>query len=535
MKAIPSRVVLAATVACIVLCLTGCSIYLHDDGLQKKTGNALSIYKAANVSASIKAALDAQTQIDQQMLNNVIIEDGALRDADFARLLYGDPLTSAVVPPEGRKSSPADLLLEEIQFRLSILGAGYQFDLGNWRKYLSDFGKAQTRVDHQSVIISAYANRFASQGGAGFSTCGEDIALPTDGNGAASGGLLGKLSSDIASVQKTIAEDRSAAKSVSKALADAKGKVDTDTKGSTTVDAKVNSVFTTFSSDVATADKVVGALGASNYKPSAALAAIQFRKTNLCDVIAASAGQSCTGGQVGAKPSAAAAALNQSIVGLLSGVEKVTSLDSPPSTAVLSIALAYQTSLEGGAQASLNAMLQRQALLQHEQSAAVLEVEFLLEARDLLTRNEAALSSAACRPPVAKAPKASSVEAADKKAGGAKVLGPTAEAATQVVTLGDVLTVKDCSARKAVADALTGYMFSWTRGQMAERIDETKLSQLMVTLNLQITQANAVARDTVITNALTELDAFGQGGVDAKTIAAFLQAVGIVAIAKGVN
>jgi len=288
-------------------------------------------------------------------------------------------------------------------------------------------------------------------------------------------------------------------------------------------------------SKVAKVDNVVGALGASNYKPSAALAAIQFRKTNLCDVIAASAGRTCTSGEVVAKPTPAAAALNQSIVGLLSGVEKVTSLDSPPSTAVLSIALAYQTSLEAGAQASLNAMQQRLSFLQHEQAAAVLEVDFLLEARDLLTRNETMLRSAVCRPHLAKAPKAASVESADKRASAAKGLNPDGEGATEVVTLGDVLTVKDCGARKAVADALTGYMYSWTRGQTAERIDDTKLSQLMVMLNLQITQANAIARDTVITNALTELDAFGQGGVDAKTIAAFLQALGIVAVAKGVN
>jgi hypothetical protein len=533
-----------SAVACCALWLPGCSIYLHDDGLEKKTGSVLSTYKAANVPAAIKATLDAQSQLDEQMVNSAIVEDTAFRDADFARLLYADPSVPTNKPP-------ASLLVDRINVRLTLLGGSSEkFDLQKWRIFQSDYETAKTDVDHQIVAVSIWATAFASAGGTGFTSCGVDIkvpddasvslkgakialtsectrlkdlqtklkqksVLPTDDNGVALGGVLGNASLNLASIQQTIADDQSTANAIAKTLATAKANVDEGTKASNPA-AKIQTALTTFKGDVAQADALVGSLGAPGYKPSAALAAIQFRKTNLYNVIDAGANSTSASGQSGAKPDPAALAMSQSIAGLLSGVSDVTGRS--PGTATLSIALAYQTALESGAQASLASMLQKQSLLQDERSAAILEAGLLLEARDLLTTNAAALESAACQPPPAKTPKA-----------------PKSSALTVVYTLGDVLTYKNCGAHQAVALALTDYMFSWTRGQTAERIDDVKISQLNTMLTLQITQTNAISRDVVLTTAFTELDALGQGGVDAKTIAAFLQAIGIGAIARGVN
>jgi len=99
------------------------------------------------------------------------------------------------------------------------------------------------------------------------------------------------------------------------------------------------------------------------------------------------------------------------------------------------------------------------------------------------------------------------------------------------------LHAKSCSARDKdkVAEALTAYNLSWVRGRTGARICETRISQLNTTQALQVAQANATARDAVITTALTEIDTFGQGGVSAQTIASFLQAAGIAAVAVGVN
>jgi hypothetical protein len=53
--------------------------------------------------------------------------------------------------------------------------------------------------------------------------------------------------------------------------------------------------------------------------------------------------------------------------------------------------------------------------------------------------------------------------------------------------------------------------------------------------DLRIAQATAASRDSMLTTALAGLDAFGQGGVSTQTVAELLQALGIAAVAWGVN
>ncbi|HEV2473315.1 MAG TPA: hypothetical protein VGS41_11650, partial [Chthonomonadales bacterium] len=247
------------------------------------------------------------------------------------------------------------------------------------------------------------------------------------------------------------------------------------------------------------ADKAAGAFGAADYKPSALLATIRFKKTNICNLIAASANTSCTGGS----PAAAATNANKAVVGLLAGVARVANFDDPPNAGTLSVALAYQTALEAVAQVQINTLHQRKALLENEQATLSEEVELLLQARTALQEKDVkkALETKAC----------------------------------QSGSLGELLQAKGCDARDKIAEALTAYGLSWAVGRTGARIYETRISELNTNEALQIAQANATARDAVITTALTEIDKFGQGGLSAQTIAAFLQAAGIAAIAKGVN
>ena len=54
------RIFSGAAIAAALVYLSGCSIYLHDDALQKKTGTILSTYKAADIPGAMTAPMSAQ-------------------------------------------------------------------------------------------------------------------------------------------------------------------------------------------------------------------------------------------------------------------------------------------------------------------------------------------------------------------------------------------------------------------------------------------------------------------------------------------
>jgi hypothetical protein len=72
-------------------------------------------------------------------------------------------------------------------------------------------------------------------------------------------------------------------------------------------------------------------------------------------------------------------------------------------------------------------------------------------------------------------------------------------------------------------------------GRTAARFADRRVTQLIGWQNLRASQEAAVARSNIQLIALKELAAYGQGGIKPETIAAFLQAFGIAAIAKGVH
>jgi hypothetical protein len=508
-----------------LLALSGCSVYLHDDNLQKQTDAALASYKAADVTGALKATIDAQTQFDKQLLDSVAAQDSAIREAELAGLVSGSGLSG---------KTPVAALSGRINQRLSVLGGGYQFDQQDWTNRHEFSADAQSQYDKQSGQVAVYAASYAKAGGIGFASCDAKFTPPTGLlpaaqaaatnlqaactnlqkakaqvdllagpvtklAGANPAGLVASVDARLKAVKLKIDDDARAERDANTALVTAKTNVYAATKSATTIDAEVVSALKRLDSALSDVDKGAGVVGATNYKPSVALATIRFRKTNLCDILAASEQKSCSGGT----PSAAATTVNQAVVGAIAGIAKVSGFEEAPTTGALSIALAYQTGIEAVAQANVNSLKQQQKLLQGEEDALTQEFELLVEARAALTGEDANFKSDKC------------------KGGG----------------LGDILPNKNCpdSSRNALARALSAYNLAWATGRTAARIDEIKLAQQQYLDKLQVAQANATARDGILTTTLGELDNFGQGGITPQTLAAFLQALGIFAIAKGVN
>jgi len=82
---------------------------------------------------------------------------------------------------------------------------------------------------------------------------------------------------------------------------------------------------------------------------------------------------------------------------------------------------------------------------------------------------------------------------------------------------------------------LVAYNLSWASGRTAARLDDRRLTQQITWQQLRSAQEITIARVNIQTLALGEIAAFGQGGVKPETIAAFLQALSVGAVAAGVN
>jgi hypothetical protein len=500
-----------------VAALSGCSVYLHDERLQKQTTAAIAAYKAANVSEAIKATIDAQAAFDKRMLESVVAEETALRDQELAELLT---------------NGTAKSLDDKITARLKSLGGdGFVFG-DDWTNGLLARDLARVPLGNQSRLVAVQARRYKELGGTGFESCEKPFALPAAASaalatahrqlvascvirgtfaatattaqqslqsrvcGGGDGSLLQDTCSELSRIDNAIQDDQAAVATVKKAFADAKKKAENAARQAT-IDERVTAVLTVLSEDIAKADELVGRFGSASFKPSAALAAIEFRKTNLCDVLAAGANASCSGDTA---PSDAAKDINKAIVAVIAGFTKISGR-GVPDTEALSMALAYQTGLHEAAQKSLEGWSSRRALVESQQNALIREVEYLLHARVAMNGVSGAL--------------------------GAKECAQTGFAA--------VVAKKDCKAGKGIAQAMNAYSLAWAEGRTAARIAYTRESMLITTTNLRIAQANAKARDAVLNTALVQLDAFGQGGVSPHTIAEFLQAIGVGAIANGVN
>ena len=496
------------------LLLGGCQVYLHDEALQKQTAAAVAAYKEADVPGAMKATIAAQEKFDEQMLNSIVAEDAAARDLEIARLL---------------ESGERGELRKLIDDRLQLVGGPRSTsEESNWSDGLTSMDLLRTQLADNARVVNLMARLYREAGGKAFKECKKDLQLHVDGEstqlkGAADDlknacdawipiaeslelrndlrvcetkpdSLLAESCRQLSEVDKRITDDEAKAKVTRAGLDKAKQDLaDEIAKG--TPEEGLKTQLEALQAALEKADAFVEEFGAADFKPSTALASIEFRETNLCDVLLAGVGTSCSGGKVDDN----AKKLNEAMVGLIAGTYKLAG--PPPETDSLSIALAYQSGLQGAVQASRDGQIAQRTLLKTHQRALVQEVEYLLEARRWLDDPDAKLIRATC-------------------ASNALLVAPSA---------------KGCTERVAFANALTAYNLAWASGRTAARIANARVTMQITKTNLQVAQATAASRDSMLTTALAGLDAFGQGGVSTQTIAELLQALGIAAVAYGVN
>jgi len=242
-------------------------------------------------------------------------------------------------------------------------------------------------------------------------------------------------------------------------------------------------------------DQRAGLIGDGAFKPGEALAAIEFRKTNLREVIAAT----------GSDADTPAAQLNRNIAGVIAGVVRYSLAGTTPSQATLTLALAHQTGLEAIAAAKLDSYKLQAKLLGEQREALLREIEYLALAQAALESMPAA-THCGQRP-------------------------------LSAVSLAEVMREPACprDVRQAAARAVSAFNMAWASGRTPARIREAQISQEDYARKLRVTDQVVRARYQMQQAALEELAAAGASGIKPGEIAALLQAIGIQAIAYGVN
>lgn len=509
-----------------MLFLAGCGVYLHDDNLQKQTDTVLSTYKSADIVGAMKSALDAQAQLDKTELQSVADEGSADRERAVADLI--SPYPAPRVPPELQFA--INRLNFRVNDRITDLVGNESLNPKDWTDLHEKIvGTTSLANDLQRQLI-AQQLAYVAAGGTNFTSCssfsGPD-GLPAEALQSAARHLksqcdlvtsanqsLGRLQTPLNDVFKAngeialvhtqlgaidaqiTAQTKSKTDALKK-LQDAQQLVKNATKDPNATTTDVSNQLKNLAAVLKGVDSASGLLGDKTFSPGTALAAIQFRTTNLRDVLAAS------GSSNGSTTGSPASDTNRAIVGVIAGLIQVSDTSNPPSVPALSVALAYQDGLEKAVQAQLDALTQKKSLLQDEQDSLLRELEFLAVAKIAGQTATRPLTSKSCKP-----------------------LG-----------FADVFPNAYCTSagRAAAARALVAYNLSWASGRTAAQLDDRRVTQQITWERLRSAQEAAIARVNIQTIALTEVDAFGQGGIKPETIAAFIQAIAVTAIAIGVN
>ncbi|AMV47812.1 hypothetical protein [Paraburkholderia caribensis] len=503
---------------CVALCslaLSACGTYLHDEALQKQTDQIVTTYNAAKIPDSVGAAIDTQTLHDQASLQAVITEENALRDAFLAGLLQttDDRLyavqrmrqymtTQLLQPLTGSESLPSDI---------------------NYLTGLDTLADQKAKLSNATLRQSQAADKYVAAGGRDFTGCqsfkpsvvsGSPLAEAAHTlvlyctqiqmnqaqlqnnferlNGNFSGSLR-DVRKDIVGTSARIQTEKINQRNTAAKLADAKKALSSaslNDVGSASAD--FDAALRTLATTLQDADKAAGVFGIES--PGTALSVVHFKTVNLCDAIASSAGQSCDGG----KATAASTQVTTAISNLISGVQ--TGLQ-PSDEGVTSLSLTYQTALGNVAQTRLDSLNQSVDLLEDKENHMLLELAYLQIALKALDKAEGTNTPDSCR-----------------RAGFADALANAKLRCPEAY-------------RIAIARALTALTEGWSRGKTVVHVDETKMLQAAYMENLKLAQQVATARNQVLTVVVSEIGTYGQGGVKPETIAAFLQAFGIAAIA----
>lgn len=488
--------------------LTGCGVYLHDDDLQKQTDIALSTYKTADIVGAMKSALDVQEQLNKAELLAVAEKETADRERAITDLISVYPGTRTPGVPK----HAIDRLDYRVNERIKQLVGEEWFGIFISKDWLDYHEKIVVMTSVDDALLREKKKLLAKyrvSGGKNFSSCEsfqpdnesqesisaatelkdkcDEIALAVEGYEEIqkvtdyvrkTNGEIASVNQKLDEVDQQIEEQTMLKNDADKKLNDAKKELeDASGKDPNANKAKISDKLTKLDSILKDDDKSK-LLGDK-------LAAVQFRKANLRDVITKITPESD---------------LNRSIAGVIAGLIDVSDISNPPSIPELSVALAFQVGKEKQVQAMLGALYQQQKLLQHEQDSLMRELELLAVAQD--ASQTAKLMSGPCNPI------------------GFAEMFPNANCAS--------------AAHTAAARALSAYNFSWASGRTAAMLDEQKITQGIMWEKLRVAQEVAVARANIETIALTEIAAFGQGGIKPETIAAFLQAIAAAAIAGGV-
>jgi hypothetical protein len=506
--------------------MAGCGVYLHDDNLQKQTDTVLSTYKGADVVGAMRSALDAQAQLDKTELQSVADKESADRERAVADLISTYPVH--------RDPRKLDFAIARLNFRVNnritdLVGTG-KFNPQDWLDLHEKIVATTSVADDLRRQLIKQQRAYADAGGTNFTSCdnfsGPDgvpeilqtaaqelkrecdivslttqplkrLQTPIDDVLNAKSGEIADVHTQLGAVEAQITAQTKSKTDALKKLQDAQQLVKNATKDPNATTTDVSNQLKNLDDVLKDVDATAGFLGGKTFSPGAALAAIQFRKTNLRDVLAAS------GSSNGSTAGSPASDTNRAIVGVIAGLIQLTDTSNPPSVPALSVALAYQDGLEKAVQAQLDAMTQKESFLQDEQDSLLRELEFLAVAKVAGQIATKPLTSKSCKP-----------------------LG-----------FADVFPNAHCTSAgsAAAARALVAYNLSWASGRTAAQLDDRKITQQITWEQLRSAQEAAIARVNIQTIALSEVAAFGQGGIKPETIAAFLQALGVTAIAVGVN
>jgi trimeric autotransporter adhesin len=507
----------------------GCGTYLHDDALQKRTDNVVSTYKAVDIKDALASAVAAQNALDSATVQNVIARENAARDALLAPLMLqqaggANPISvldkyisvraTSLIGASGVSAAAAAKTTEDVLAKSAYLKEDtaklvtFQMDVARLAAaYTASEGKGSTACPFAPPAgltgdIAGIADQLSM-------TC-HDVAdtertiSAINGVFAGYGGEIGAAASDAATLDAQASAAAAAEKAQTDTL-DAKKKAVLAAAAAAASDgaaaAPVAASMPTLSEalhdlgdTLAKTDQMAGAFGIK--QPGTALANVKFRKTSLCDVIAAEAGKSCTG----AKPDPVASQVTAAIGNISAGL---AALNDPPDAGVTSVALAYQNAVGNIAETQIALIRQQAALHVDARNHLLLEFGYLQYAHSRLVEAQTS------QPP----PSAACLNAGFGRALTDRAVGCTPQY------------------QEAVAEALVAVNQSFSTGLTVARVDLVKAANLAFSQKLQLAQQVANARATVIEVVINEIGAYGQGGVQPSTIAAFLQAFGIVAIA----
>ncbi len=484
-----------------ILFLAGCSrikqIYIHSDTLEKQTDTALKTYKDADIVGAMKSALAAQAQIDKAELQSVADKESADRDRAVANLIspYQKPGDYAI----NRLNSRVDDRITEL--------VGKDFNPQKFLQIYESNASGATLVKQEQGQLITYQRSYITAGGTNFTSCDSLITRmkaegfepgSEDGSKASLAWLIGdrsSLTSDatLLNIAKRLSNQCTRINRVKEQVQPPYINYVLGTTG------EINNVHEQLDAIKKLIDNKTTAKNDALNKLQAALKADKNAATatevkNKCKYVDDKLNNVQPGALLAAIQFRKANA-NLSDISTASST-KSAGCSTEGSPAVLSVKRAFQDGLEKIAQADFEGLKQKQSLLQDEQDSLLRELNFLAVAR-----------------------------VAGQEAKSCKPLG-----------FANMLSDAHCTSagRSPAARALVAYNLSWASGRTAAQLDDRRYTQQITFGRLRHAQEVAITWMNIQTIALTEVDAFGQGGIKPETIAAFFQAAGVAAIAKGV-